>query len=694
MKAGVVMVDKKKFKNHLPFRLNMLFFLIFICFSVLVLRLGLLQIVQGETYKREVEQKENVTSSNAVPRGKILDRNYNVMVDNDPINAITYTRLDGVSADERFEIATRLAKIIEKDTSKVTERDKKDYWIQQNEELAKAKITEADKKKFKEEETSEDDQYAVLLSRITEEDLATITDAELEVLAIKREMESGYKGTPQIIKSEGVSDREYAIVSEHLQDLPGVDVTTDWKRSYPYEDSFRSVLGSITTSDEGLPKDQLPYYEARDYSRNDRVGKSYIEAQYEDILNGKKEKVKNIVDDDGYVIGTEVVSEGRPGQDVVLTIDMELQSRIDTILEEELRSAKGRIGNDLLDRAFFVMLDPKTGEILSMNGKQIEKGENGKLEFVDFGIGAMTTAYPVGSSVKGATILTGFETGALSPGTVIWDAPMQFKGTPLKASWKNLGSIDDLTALQRSSNVYMFHIALKLLGKDYTSGMSLPYNDAAFDTMRYYFNQFGLGVSTGIDLPNESVGYIGSDTSPGFLLDYAIGQYDSFTTLQLAQYVATIANNGYRMKAQILKEVREPVYGNDEELERTVEITHPEVLNKVDIKSEYMERVQEGFRRVMQVQNGTGYIQFHDSSHSPAGKTGTAEAYYEGQSVYNVTMVGYAPFENPEIAFAVVVPHTRNDKDVINKIIGRRAMDAYFDLQKERKEQQLTSNAE
>ncbi|MGM9987137.1 MAG: peptidoglycan D,D-transpeptidase FtsI family protein [Bacillaceae bacterium] len=678
------MAKKRKNKNHLPFRLNVLFFLVFLCFSILIIRLGVIQIVKGETYKREVEQQENVTVNASVPRGKILDRNQKVVVDNEPINAITYTRLDGVSNEERFEIAYKLSKIIDKKTDKVTERDKKDYWILKNKKAADAKVTKEEMAKLQKEESPDDAIYDLKLSRITEEDLATITPEELEVLAIKREMDSGYKGTPQIIKSEGLTDKEYAIVSENLQSLPGVDITTDWKRKYPFGESFRAALGGITSSDEGLPKDKLPYYDARDYSRNDRVGKSYIEAKYEDILNGKKEKVKNITDEEGNIIGTEVVSEGRAGQDVVLTIDMELQSQVDKIIEEELLAAKSRVGNDLVDRAFVVMLNPKTGEVLSMNGKQIQKNKKtGKYEFVDFSIGAMTTAYPMGSVVKGATILTGFETGVIQPGKITLDAPMQFKGSKPKKSWKDLGVIDDLTALQRSSNVYMFDIALRILGTNYKYGMTLPINEKAFDTMRYYFNQFGLGVSTGIDLPNESVGYIGTDTAPYLLLDYAIGQYDSYTALQLAQYVSTIANDGYRMKAQILKEVREPVYGEDE-AGKTVEITHPEVLNRVDMKDEYIKRVQEGFRRVTQVPNGTLYAQFNDSSHNPAGKSGTAEAFYEGQSVYNVTAIGYAPMDNPEIAFSVVVPHTRNDKDVINKIIGRRAMDAYFDLQKER----------
>ena len=121
----------------------------------------------------------------------------------------------------------------------------------------------------------------------------------------------------------------------------------------------------------------------------------------------------------------------------------------------------------------------------------------------------MTSSYELGSTVKGATVLTGFETKAITPGTYFYDAPMKFKGTREKKSWKEFGNIDDLRALQVSSNVYMFHTALKIAGVDYVKNSSLNIKQEHFDKMRYYFRQFGLGVPTGIDLPNETAGQIG-----------------------------------------------------------------------------------------------------------------------------------------------------------------------------------------
>lgn len=154
---------------------------------------------------------------------------------------------------------------------------------------------------------------------------------DLEILAIKSKMESGYAMTPQIVK-KGATEEEYAIISENLAKLPGVDTNVDWERKYKYDDMFRSVLGGVTSSDEGLPRERLDYYLVRDYNRNDRVGKSYLEQQYEDSLHGTKAEVRNVTDKEGNILETINVSQGQRGNDLNLTIDMKLQKRVEEIL--------------------------------------------------------------------------------------------------------------------------------------------------------------------------------------------------------------------------------------------------------------------------------------------------------------------------------------------------------------------------
>lgn len=701
-------MGKKKKKKTIPVRLNIIFFFVFLLFSALILRLGFVQIVYGEDYKRELEKTEDVTVNTSVPRGKMYDATGKVIVDNVAQKAITYTN-SGVKQEEMLETAELLSKYIMKDTKKVTEREKKDYWIIKNEEKANKKVSDKEKEALAEKYPDQDEYntevYQLQLDRITEVDLNTLSNHDLEVLAIYREFISGYKLTPQMVKNKDVSDKEFAVVSENLESLPGVDTTTDWERSYAFGDTLKSVLGNVSSAERGLPAEKLDYYVSRGYSRNDRVGTSYLELQYEDVLKGQKEKIRNKTDKKGNIVSTEVITEGKRGNDLVLSIDMELQLEVEKIIEEELKTAKTFAGTKLLDRAYVVLMNPNTGDVLSMAGKRLVRNEKtGKLEVQDDALGNITTTYNVGSVVKGATVLTGYKTGAISPGTVWNDTPVKI-GNTIKKSWTTMGPINDLTALQRSSNVYMFRTVMKMAGANYVYGQPLSVQLSDFSLVRNEFAQYGLGIRTGIDLPNEQVGFKGQDTLPGFLLDLSIGQYDTYSNMQLAQYVSTIANGGKRMEPHIVKEIREPV-ADDSTLGPVVETIKPKVLNKVDVKSEWIERVQQGFKMVAQTPKGTAYSNLGGKDYSPAAKTGTAEAFYDGPSrsdygkeppqVMNLSLISYAPSDNPEVAMAVMVPwaYQGSVDNGSNKKIGERVLDAYFDLKKERQKDEKKEEKE
>ncbi|AZB43633.1 penicillin-binding protein 2 [Bacillus sp. FJAT-42376] len=690
--------DKKsRRRRFLPGRLNVLFLVVFLIFCGIVLRLGIVQIVYGQDYQKDLDRKEEADVSSTVPRGKMYDRNYSAIVDNEPLNAITYTRSPGTSQDERLAVAKSLARMIEQKTDKVTERDLKDYWIMTRPDEAKKKITGKDKQKAENGEIPEEQLYDLQLDRITKKDLAEISKQELEILAIKRQMDAGYSMTPQIIKNKDVTPKEVATVSEHLQDLPGVNITADWERKYPYGSMLRTMIGSISSPEQGIPKEQRDTFLAKGYSLNDRVGTSYLEMEYEDVLQGEKARAKNITDAEGNILNTQIVSEGKSGKDLILTLDIELQQEVEKIIEEELQTAKKEKGTELLDRAFAVMIDPRNGEVLSMAGKQIVKDKSGVQKMKDFSLGAMTSSYTMGSAVKGATVLSGYQSGAIKPGQMFNDEPLYIKGSPPKKSHETMGMINDLEALKRSSNVYMFKTAIEMAGGKYKKNGSLPLDTGTFNVLRNYYSQFGLGVPTGIDLPNEASGFKGSSVTPGLLLDLSIGQYDTYTPLQMAQYVSTIANGGYRMKPQMVREIREPAPG--EGLGPVVQSAKPEILNKLEMKPSQIQRVQEGFRQVMQEKGGTGYPYFMGADYQPAGKTGTAQAFYDGpvkskflSPVYNLTMVGYAPSNNPEIAFAVVVPWAydkSSNSHPINKTISRRIMDKYYELKSKHEEEHL-----
>jgi penicillin-binding protein A len=701
---------KKKKKTHVPFRLNMLFFVVFLLFSVLILRLGELQIVYGDDFKREIQRTEDITVNNPVPRGKIYDRTGKVIVDNTPLRAITYTKSKNVSQDEMVKTAEKLSKLIKvdyfkrdksgqvkkdpqtgKDEINIPIRDMKDFWIYKHPIEVKAKITAKEVKKLDDKKI-----YQLELDRITDAELASFTPEDLKTLWIYDQFNKGYALTPQIVKNKDVTDDEFAVVSENLENLPGVDTTTDWDRKYQFDTTLKTVLGNVTSAEEGIPKEQLEAYLARDYSRNDRVGKSYIEMEYEDVLHGQKAKVKNVTDKNGNVLSTQVVSNGERGKDLVLTIDMDLQKQVEAIIEDELKKAKTAPNTSLLDRAFVVLMNPHTGEVLTMAGKQYSKDPvTGQMKMNDFALGNITTSYNVGSAIKGATVLTGYKTGAIHPGSVQVDEPLQIAHTPVKKSWKTFGPLNDLRALQVSSNVYMWKTVIAMGGGHYYPNQPLPLNPKTWDTMRQSFAQFGLGTKTGVDLPNETAGFKGQDKTPGLLLDLAIGQYDTYTPMQLVQYVSTIANGGYRVQPHLVKEIREPVMENNQ-LGPIIQEIQPNILNKINMQDDWINRVQQGFKLVMQVQGGTSYTYFRGVDYSPAGKTGTAQAFYDGPErkkfgkqppeVMNLSLVSYAPSDNPEIAMAVLVPwvYQGNTGPNINEFIGRRVLDAYFNLKKER----------
>ncbi|WP_099223630.1 peptidoglycan D,D-transpeptidase FtsI family protein [Listeria costaricensis] len=688
--------EQKKKLPTIPLRLNILFFVIFLCFSVLILRLGVLQIVHGDEYKAEAEKTNNVTIEKSMPRGEIYDSNYNLLVGNAGYNTITYTRSQNTDSEEILKVAQKLNTLIEvTPDDNLTERNLKDYWIVSHEDESISRLSD------KEKNMDGSDQYQAQLKDVTDEDLASLTDNDKKVATLYKKMTNGYAMTEQTVKDEGVTNEEIARVSENLDELPGVDTTMNWDRYYPYEDTLRSILGSVTTEQEGLPADKADYYLSQGYSRNDRVGKSYLEEQYESVLQGKKAEYESVLDADNNVISTVQKKAGSNGKDLVLSIDVEFQKAVEEILQENIKKGKAYAGSDLFDRAFVVAMDPNNGQILALAGQKL----NDDGEFEDYSLGTFTTAYNMGSAVKGATELMGMMSDTITTTSTFVDQPIYLKGTPKKSSWFNTDGYNDMTldpvgALERSSNSYMYQLTMKFAGTTYVPYGPLDAPLSTFDEMRKYYNMFGLGVKTGIDLPGEQIGYQGPDDTIGKILDFAIGQYDSYTPIQLAQYGATIANGGKRIAPTLVKEIRNPSSGGDQ-LGSVYKESEPKVLNTLDATEDEIKTVQEGFYEVVNGANGTAKGYFDSDDYVAAGKTGTAQAFYDGPKessnmaeVWNTTFVGYAPADNPEIEIAVVVPWLYRDgysDSKINLSISKQVFDKYFELKKQHENDQQDS---
>ncbi|WP_332694993.1 peptidoglycan D,D-transpeptidase FtsI family protein [Halalkalibacter lacteus] len=680
--------NKQKKKNHLTFRLNVLFFIVFLLFSGLILRLGFVQIVEGESFVSELASTTNSTARIDAPRGVMYDRFGNVVVDNQLELSLTYTNpARTTKAETMLEIARDLEPLIDIDTDRVIERDIRDFILITMSEEERYDLVSREERRDLESVSAE---YKLEVESISQDQIDSISEEDLRVLAIFREMARGYANSPQRIKQR-ITLEEAHVISENLDRLPGIDILRDSSRSYPFGDAFRSFFGSTST----IPREKLDYYISRGYDRSDLVGTSFLEAQYEEVLRGQKAVIESITERHGSRTIDRSVNErqGQRGNDLVLTIDMELQQKLEGIVESEV----GKTGYSYVkDRsAYAVLMDPRTGDILAM------AGFTGEGELRPDHIGNVNNIFEMGSSVKAASVLTGFHVGVAQPGTSFNDRAIHFPNGQVKRSWNTsgFGWIDDRRALEQSSNVYMFEIGMRMANCYYsppnTSGCGWTTGPGgtignAYNDVRYYFSQFGLGAETGIDLPSYSSGLIGGSEIGGNLLDLMIGQYDNYTPLQLAQYIATIANDGYRMEPRIVREVRDPSTKQDEQ-GAIIQKFEPKVLNRVDMSHNHISRVQQGLRDVMT--RGTARGMFANSPYQPAGKTGTAQVSVtvgEGANRRSVegntqTFVGYAPFNNPEIAFAVVVPDlkldSRGGRAGVAQEISKKALEAYFDLQ-------------
>lgn len=662
--------------------------IIFLCFGIIGVRLFSLQILSRDEYivslERAVEKRVESTSA---PRGRIYDRNYNLLVDNVAVKTIYYKKENNITTKEEVELAYKVADLIEVDYSSLTDYRLKNFWYVQNKEDAKKKITDKEWKLNKERKLSDDDIVDLIFERISEEELSKFEDRDKEAAYIYYLMNKGYSYAEKVIKSKDITEKEYAVISENIDFLHGFNTKLDWERVYLYGDTFKSILGSVSSDTQGIPSELAEYYLDNGYSLADRVGISYLEYQYENYLKGTK-AIYKVLPDNTY----ELVSEGKRGNDIVLTIDINLQKYLEEVLTSEVMSAKGEVNTEYYNRSFAVVSDPNTGEILAMGGKQIREREDGSRYIVDYTPGIVTLPVTPGSIVKGASMLVGYKYGAINIGDTVQDDCIKIKDTPEKCSWKKLGLIDDVDALRMSSNYYQYLIAIKIGNGTYNYNEALKIDTDAFKKYRDMYSSFGLGVKTGIDLPVESLGYTGKSTLPGHLLDFAIGQYDTYTPIQLSQYINTLANGGTRLKPYLLKEVYSQSSNDEDMFGELIYKTDVKALGKVDVDSKYIDRVKYGFNRTVVDGLGNGYMGYYTNS---GGKTGTSQSFIDtdGDNVVDTetittSFVGYSPADNPKMSIVVVSPDISNSYGDVSytspatKRISAKIVNKYFEIYK------------
>ncbi len=661
-------------------RFGLIIVLVIIIYIVIGCRLFNLQILKNNEYNDKLTMAtEKTIESTSAPRGRIYDRNHKLLVDNEGVKTIYYKKQNGITTKEEIELAYEVSNNIDIDYSKIDDNKLKDFYYKSHYKECRKKITDEEWDLYNKRKLNDKDIDKLIYERLDDE-ISEYTDSDKKAAYIYYLMNKGYSYAEKVIKNSDVTDAEYAYISENIDNLKGFNTKLDWERVYLYGDTFKSILGNVSSNTQGIPSELSKVYLKKGYTLDDRVGISYLEYQYEDYLRGTKAKYR-LLSDNSY----ELVSEGKRGNDIVLTIDIELQKYLEDVLSNEVLNAKGEPGTQYYNRSFAIVSDPNTGEILAMAGKQAVL-KDGYYQIVDYTPGIVTLPVTPGSVVKGASMMVGYKYGAIDIGTVLNDECIKIKDTPLKCSWQTMGPIDDIYALQNSSNVYQYKIAIKVGNGSYEYNQGLSLDESAFDKYREMYAEFGLGEKTGIDLPVESLGFMGKSRLPGHLLDFSIGQYDTYTPIQLSQYINTIANNGVRLKPYLLKEVYKPSDSGDTfgSLIYKANVTE---LGKLSVEKKYIDRVREGFSAVVTRGLGYGYMGNYTNS---AGKTGTSQSFIDTDGDGKVdtetitsSFVGYSPSDNPKMSIVVVSPDISVPDSTtygVTRNISAQIVNKYFEL--------------
>ncbi|PIO83242.1 cell division protein FtsI [Loigolactobacillus backii] len=679
-------------QSSIPFRLNFLLFIVFILFAALIAQLGYLQILYGSKFESEVDRTDKTVVTGSVPRGMIYDSQGRVLVGNQAQNAISYTKGMDVLTSDIYKTANRLSQFISVSTSNLTRRDKADYYLANSKNLKRvaASLPKSETQGSNGETPNEKTLYKKEVAAVSKQDLA-FTNKQLQAAQIYKTMSGAYQLSTVYVKNSNLTEKEVAQVSEHLTELPGVNISNDWERSYPDGDSMRSILGSVSTEKQGLPSDKVNEYLAQGYSRNDRVGTSYLEQEYEPVLKGTKSQTQVEVNANNKILNTKKIFSGEKGGNLELTVNSAYQKQVDATLKSVFNTAKSAGATQYSDGAYAVAMNPKTGAILAMSGIH-NNPKTGKT--TDDVLGTINRNFVMGSAVKGATVMGGLMNGAISPSNnTLPDSPIYFSGGLVKKAVYPAGTYSSLTAqqaLEVSSNIYMMRLAMKEGNAKYEANSYFHMPKSIFKTERGYFNQFGLGIKTGVDLPGETSGYEGPTTDVVKSLDLAYGNYDAYTPIQLAQYISTIANNGSRMQPYLVQSIRGT--NKNGSLGQTESITTPKVLNRINAPQSYFNVVKEGMYNVTHGSMAWGTAhQLKGVTPSISAKTGTAQTFYYDSSKPNdanppetltLSFVGYAPSNNPQIAIAVVFPDMANSADESNYNIdvAQKMFTDYFKL--------------
>lgn len=689
-------------------RFNVLMAFVCIIGAVFIYKLFDLQIVNGASYREQSEQRLVRETKTTAPRGNIYDRYGKLIVTNEiGYNVqLYYTKTSKEALNEKL---LTLANILEANEDTYLNNfpiDFEELKFKKSEESAK---TWKKNLKLDEDATPTDViNYFKKKYEITQTDLTDIK----KIIAMRYEIATkGYSSYRSVTLAKNISEESMHQITEQANILSGVNVSTQATRKYLTGSVAAHIVGYVgpISSSEYKKKKELGY------GQNDSIGKTGIEATFEEFLRGTDGQKRIEMSSDGLITDGTETTESVMGDSVVLTIDIDLQTKAEEVLEKYINKIKtGGFAETCedADSGALVVLDVKTSEVLALASYPSYNPD----EFTD-GISnseyakyfkdsrkpmynrAIQGAYSPGSTYKPLTAIAAVESGAVTVKETIVDQGKYDKGhKPVCWIWSGYGSthgpVDVATALKVSCNYYFYEVGYRM----------------GIDTLARYTKLFGLGVKTGIEIIGETSGVIASREHINKLsekdgkqrtwmiadtLSAAIGQsYNSFTPIQMAYYIATLANYGVKNELTIIKDVvkSDGTSVSGELIDSVVDAKigkEEQEYGDLGISKDTIEAVFEGMRSVTGERGGTAYSTFSSFPIEVAGKTGTAT---RSSGNPNAWFVGFAPYDDPEIAVVCIIEHGGHGAYTAPAV--KEVMEEYFGYNNEVNERISVSSIE
>ncbi len=670
-----------KEEQKINLRYNMLTMIVYVIGLILIIQLFNLQIVHGREYREESNTKLTRETTIEAARGTIRDRTGIELASTKLGNSLEMYKTK-IETEQLNECILKIVRVLDKNGDKYVDTfpikiNPFEYTMTSEEAISKWKNTY----KIAEEATPEECFYFFLNKYKINCDSI---EAARKVLGIVYTIRTrGYSTTKSITLADDISNASVQEFYERSSEFPGVNVAVKPLRTYNKGNLASHIIGYIAKINEEELKTRKDTYSPDDY-----IGRTGIEYVFEEYLRGTDGQKQIDMAVDGTQTGEYITKEAIAGDDVILTIDANLQKIAEDALKnniEKIRNGGFSVRYDAKGGSV-VVVNVKTGEVLALvsypdySPEAFYNGIKKSLynEYLNTNAlfnRAISGTYEPGSIFKMVTATAGLQEGAITLKERITDTGIYRKYNKEWKCWyytdyhRGHGSLNVQDAIKHSCNYFFYETGDRL----------------GIDRIAKYAKFYGLGSKTGIELPSEARGSVATmPNGPGDVLNAAIGQgNNSYTPLQIAKYIAILTNGGKNVDLTIVKSITTP---DKEELDKT---KIEEFVNKklginneerdnIEISKENIDTILEGMRSVAFERGGTAYNVFRDFNIEIGGKTGSAET---STTDVNAWFTAFAPFDDPEIAVVVMVENGGHGnytaevtRDIIAEYFGMNAI--------------------